>query len=152
MRSLKLYVALFSVFVLQSMAPTVGSVPKAIEAPSSLEKCLNISTNQTRDCMKIYLKRKTLDGCYTLAEGIYSNQSKERAKDYCFYEISAFPNLKSCVDNAKKFFLAENKDQALFECVRQSAALISVKSCLKVSKMMTYQEKRNHLINQCNNL
>lgn len=148
MRSLKLYVALFSL-VFQSMAFAASNA-----RPGSLpiEKCLNVSTNLTNDCMKLHLKPKTIDSCYKMSETIYSNQSKENVKNYCFYSISEFPTLNTCVDAAKKFYIGENKDQALFECVRQFASTISVDKCLNVSKMMTYKDKANYLAAHCHSL
>ncbi len=148
MRSLKLYVALFS-FAFQSIAFAGGL---ARPGSSAVEKCLNVSTNLTNDCMKIHLKPKTINSCYKMSETIFSNQSKENVKNYCFYNISEFPTLNSCVDSAKKFYIAENKDQALFECVRQFVSTISVKNCVNVSKMMTYKEKANYLAAQCHNM
>lgn len=87
-----------------------------------------------------------------MSETIYSNQSKENVKNYCFYNISEFPTLNTCVAAAKKFYVAENKDQALFECVRQFSSTISVKSCIGVAKNMTYVDKRAYLETSCRNL
>lgn len=147
MRSLKLYVALFSL-VFQASAFAAGSA----RPTSAVEKCLNVSTNLTNDCMNRHLKPKTIDSCYKMSETIYSNQSKENVKNYCFYSISEFPTLNTCVTAAKKFYIGENKDQALFECVRQFASTISVDKCMSVSKMMTYKEKGNYLAGHCSNL
>jgi hypothetical protein len=148
MRSLKLYVTLFSL-VFQSIA-FAGAATRSGSSP--VEKCLNVSTNLTTDCMNQHLKPKTINNCYKMSETIFSNQSKENVKNYCFYNISEFPTLKTCVDSAKKFYIAENKDQALFECVRQFASSISVKNCMDLSKMMTYKEKSNYLAGHCSNL
>lgn len=148
MRSLKLYVTLFSL-VFQSLTFAAG---QARSGSSAIEKCLNVSTNLTNDCMSVHLKPKTIDSCYKISETIYSNQSKENVKNYCFYHISEFPTLNTCVAAAKKFYVAENKDQALFECVRQFSSTISVKSCIAVAKQMTYVEKRNYLETSCRNL
>ena len=147
MRSLKLYVALFSL-VFQASAFAANSARPV----SAVEKCLNVSTNLTNDCMKLHLKPKTIDSCYKMSETIFSNQSKENVKNYCFYNISEFPTLNTCVAAAKKFYIGENKDQALFECVRQFASTISVDKCLNVSKMMTYKDKANYLAAHCSSL
>ncbi len=148
MRSIKLYVLLFSL-VIQSTTQALAAAKSNV---STAEKCLNVSTNLTVDCMNRHLQPKTLTSCYKLSETIYSNQSKENVKNYCFYSISEFPTLIACVDSAKKFYLGENKDQALFECVRQFASSITVNQCMKVSKMMTFKEKSNYLARHCANL
>lgn len=119
---------------------------------NALDKCLNVPSNLTRDCVNRAMPYKTIDKCYTLADSIYSSHSKENVKNHCFYGISQFPTLKSCVDSAKKFTEAENKDQALFECVRQFSSAISENSCLDVAKVMTYAEKRSYLESHCRNL
>lgn len=147
MRSIKLYVALFSL-VFQATAIAASNT----RPTTAVEKCLNVSTNQTNDCMNLHLKPKTIDSCYKMSETIYSNQSKENVKNYCFYNISEFPTLNTCVAAAKKFYVAENKDQALFECVRQFSSTISLKACIGVSKQMTYKEKQAYLENGCRNL
>jgi hypothetical protein len=147
MRSLKLYFALFLVVFLQALGSNA-----ARPGITAVEKCLNVSTNQTTGCMRLHLKPKTIDSCYKMSETIFSTQSKENVKNYCFYEISEFPTLKSCVDSAKIFYMAEDKDHALFECVRQFANKISVKSCLGVSKMMTLPVRASYLEGQCYNL
>ena len=148
MRSIKLYVILFSL--------VIQSTTQALAAPrpgvSEAEKCLNVSTNLTVDCMRRHLQPKTLTSCYKLSETIFSNQSKENVKNYCFYNISEFPTLNACVNSAKKFYLGENKDQALFECVRQFTSTITENQCLMVSKMMTYKDKSNYLARHCGNL
>lgn len=117
-----------------------------------IEKCLNVATNLPNDCINRSLKNKTLSNCYALSETIFSYHSKERVKNYCFYNISEFPSLQTCTAAAKKFFIAENKDQALFECVRQFTSQIDERSCLEIARMMTYREKRSYLENHCHNL
>ena len=146
MRSLKLYVALFSLVFLEAATGAARSGTTAVE------KCLNVSTNQTSDCMRLHLKPKTIDSCYKMSETIFSTQSKENVKNYCFYEINEFPTLKTCVDSARKFYMAEDKDHALFECVRQFSNKISVKNCLSVSKMMTLPVRASYLEGHCTNL
>jgi hypothetical protein len=98
------------------------------------------------------MPHKTIDKCYQLTDTIYSSHSKENAKNHCFYNISEFPTLNTCVASAKKFFVGENKDQALFECVRQFSSTITEKSCLSVAKIMIYAEKRTYLEGHCKNL
>lgn len=116
---------------------------------SSVEKCLSVSTNLTRDCINKNLKNKTLNACYTLSDTIFSYHSKENVRNYCFYNISEFPSLNACTTAAKKFFIAENKDQALFECFRQFASQIDKRTCVAIAKMMSYREKRQYLETHC---
>lgn len=149
MRLLKLYVALFSI-LFQSWAWAAEGSTRTATSP--IEKCLNVATHLTSDCVNRHLKPKTIDSCYKMTDTIYSNQSKENVKNYCFYNISEFPTLKTCIDSAKRFFIAENKDQALFECVRQFSSTISSKDCMTVSKIMTYKEKASYLASHCQSL
>ncbi len=119
---------------------------------SPIEKCLNVSTNRANDCVNKNLKVKTISRCYEMSETIFSANSKENVKNYCFYSVSEFPSLKTCTDAAKKFYMAENKDQALFECFRQFASHMDIKTCVNISKMMSYRERRMYLEKHCYNM
>lgn len=118
----------------------------------NLENCLNGSTTPVNTCMNKALTKKTITQCYTLAEKIKSLSAKEKIVDYCFYEISEFSNLNTCLYATSKFYIGENKDAALFECYRQFAPTINKKVCQKISQLMTYPEKRSYMQNQCENL
>lgn len=126
----------------QSFATTLNKV----------EKCLKLSTESTSSCVNQNLTHKTLNQCYALVDTVRSTNAKEKLKNYCFYQISEFPTLKSCVQASIKFFEAENKDQALFECYRQFAATTNKSSCLQIAKSMTYSDKRTYLENHCSEL
>lgn len=117
-----------------------------------IEKCLNISTNVASECIRRHLNPRTIQACYAMSETIYSSLSKEKVREYCFYNINEFSSLKSCLAATKKFYMDENKDQALFECYRQFAPEINERQCLKISKMMSYRERRSYLENHCHNL
>lgn len=124
-------------------APAMGS------KLSSYEMCLKQSDQSTSDCLKKYVKNINLESCYSSLQSVRSQNAQEKIKNFCFYQISDFPNLKNCVTKATKFYEAENKDHALFECYLQFSQSISKSSCRQIADHMIYPDKKNHMNNIC---
>lgn len=116
------------------------------------EKCLNNTDSSVQGCVSEQFKNLSIKQCYQVSEKLKIGFQKERVQDYCFYEISDFPNLKSCTESAKKFITADNRDAALFNCVQQFQPTISVAQCKEVAKSMTFHEKKTYLQKNCESL
>ncbi|MCM2353422.1 MAG: hypothetical protein NDI63_07350 [Pseudobdellovibrio sp.] len=122
-------------------------------APSStLEKCLDEQPNEIRECLGKTSKHITLSSCFEQVNTVKSNYLKENVREYCFYHISEFPNLKSCVAKARQFTDAENHDAALFNCYSQFESTINKATCETMSKMFRFPEKGRYLKSNCSNL
>lgn len=119
---------------------------------SSFELCLKQTNKPTSQCLKQHLKQVTLDNCYNSVTSIRSQNAKEKVKNYCFYQISEFSNLKSCVTKAAAFYEAESRDQGLFECYRQFSQTISKSNCTQIANHMIFSDKKNHMKNICDML
>lgn len=119
---------------------------------SSLEKCLDSQPNEIRECLGKSSKYLTLSSCFDQSKEIKSNYLKEGVHEYCFYQISEFPNLNSCVTKARQFTDAENHDAALFNCYLQFETTMKKKTCETMSKMFRFPEKGRYLKSNCGNL
>ncbi|MES2802909.1 MAG: hypothetical protein V4654_10480 [Bdellovibrionota bacterium] len=119
---------------------------------TSLEKCLDDQPNETQACLGKNSKHITLGSCYDQANLIKSNYLKENVRSYCFYHISEFPNLRTCVSKARLFTDAENHDAALFNCYSQFESGINKSSCETMAKLFRFPEKGRHLKSNCENL
>lgn len=124
----------------------------ASASTSNLEKCLDSQPNEIRECLGKSAKYITLSSCFDQAANIKSNYLKENVHEYCFYHISEFPNLNSCVSKARLFTDAENHDAALFNCYLQFETSMKKKSCESISKMFRFPEKGRYLKSNCANL
>ena len=119
---------------------------------SPLEKCLSNTHVSTTDCAQQNIKLLTLSSCFAEAEKIKSDLSKENLTQFCFYNVSEFPTLKSCLSRSKNFKTAINHDESLFECIRQFQNEISQIQCLSIAEKMRYPEKLEHLKRNCDQL
>lgn len=119
---------------------------------TNLEKCLDDQPNEIRSCLGKSSKHITLSSCFDQAALVKSNYLRENVHEYCFYHISEFPNLNSCVDKARQFTDAENHDAALFNCYLQFEIKMTKNSCEKIAKMFRFSEKGRYLKSNCSNL
>ena len=119
---------------------------------NTIEKCLANSTENTAICAEKFIKPLTLTQCFSSAEKIKSDLSKENLKQFCFYQVSEFPNLNSCLISADTMTVMINHDDAVFECIRQFQNSLSATQCLELSKKMRYPEKNDYLRRKCNEL
>lgn len=121
---------------------------------NTLEKCLSSSAGAetTEKCAQKYIKNLTLNQCFSEAEKIKSELSKENLKQFCFYQVSEFPTLASCLNTSKKMAVMLNHDEAVFECVRQFQNQLTDVQCLKISDLLKYPEKKDHLKRKCEEL
>lgn len=114
-----------------------------------LEKCMSDLSQTTKQCSEKFIKNLTLSTCFTEADALRSNLSKENLKQFCFYEVSEFPTLKSCLSASQKMNIAINHDEAIFECVRQFQDQIDLQLCYKIARKLLYPEKIQHLKRKC---
>lgn len=119
---------------------------------SSLEKCLDEQPNEIRECLGKTSKHITLSSCFEQVGSVKSNFLKENVREYCFYHISEFPNLNSCVGKARQFTDAENHDAALFNCFSQFETSMKKATCEKMAKLFRFPEKGRYLKSHCSNL
>ncbi len=121
---------------------------------NTLEKCLSSGSGaeSTEMCAQKYIKNLTLNQCFSEAEKIKSELSKENLKQFCFYQVSEFPTLASCLSTSKKMAVMLNHDEAIFECVRQFQNQLNDQQCLKISDLLKYPEKKSHLKRKCEDL
>lgn len=142
--------------VLQVMTSLALAAPATSKKHTSglkkFEGCLNNTDSSVQSCVGDQFKSLTIKQCYSISEKIKISYQKERVQDYCFYEISDFPNLKACTDSAKKFITAENRDAALFTCVQQFQPTITMAQCKSIANSMTFHEKKSYLQKNCDSL
>ena len=138
----------YALFLTAFMLLTTGFTSNT----SALEKCLDEQPNEVRACLGKTSKHITLSSCFDQVNKIKSNYFKENVREYCFYHISEFPNLKSCVSKARQFTDAENHDAALFNCYSQFEPTIKKATCETMSKMFRFPEKGRYLKSNCSNL
>ena len=117
-----------------------------------LEKCLSLQKENTKNCAEKNISILTLSNCFSEADKIKSDLSRENLKQFCFYEVSEFPSLKTCMSSAEKMQVAIHHDDAVFECVRQFQDTLDVNLCQRISKKMKYPEKAEHLSRKCSQL
>jgi len=116
---------------------------------STLEKCLSTQKENTKSCAEKNIKNLTLSHCYSEAEKIKSDLSRENLKQFCFYEVSEFPSLKTCLSSAVQMSVAIHHDDAIFECISQFQDQMDLNLCRHISKKMKYPEKAEHLVRKC---
>lgn len=78
-----------------------------------------------------------------------SIELNEKLNSICFYDISHFKKISSCLAKVDIFKIASNHDEAVFECYRQFQNQLSQKQCLKISSFMKYPAKKEYLDNHC---
>ena len=122
------------------------------QGTTSLEKCLDDQPNEIQECLSKSSKHITLGSCYDQANAIKSNYMKEKLRSYCFYHISEFPNLNTCVGKARLFTDASNHDAAIFNCYSQFERNMKKSTCEKMSKLFRFPEKGRYLKSNCQNL
>lgn len=131
---------------------TVMFLTTGFTSTTSLEKCLDDQPNEIQACLGKSTKHMTLGSCFDQANAIKSNYIKENVRSYCFYHISEFPNLNSCVGKARLFTDAENHDAALFNCYSQFEVNMKKANCEKISKLFRFPEKGRYLKSNCETL
>lgn len=119
---------------------------------SALEKCLDDQPNEVQVCLSKTTKHISLGSCYDQANHIKSNYMKENVRSYCFYHISEFPNLNSCINKARLFTDAVNHDAAIFNCYSQFERGIKKATCEKIAKLFRFPEKGRYLKSNCASL
>lgn len=119
---------------------------------SIVEKCLDDQPNEVQACLSKNSKHLTIASCYEQAHLIKSNYAKENVRSYCFYHISEFPNLNTCIGKARLFSDASNHDAAIFNCYSQFERNIKKSTCEKISKLFRFPEKGRYLKSNCQNL
>lgn len=145
----KMKSSIYALFLTALMLLTTGF---ASANTSALEKCLDDQPNEIRECLGKTSKHITLSSCFDQAATVKSNYIKENLREYCFYHISEFPNLKSCVAKARQFNDAENHDAALFNCYSQFEPSMKKNTCETIAKMFRFPEKGRYLKSNCSNL
>jgi hypothetical protein len=130
---------------------TAGNVNAAPKKRLALDKCLNDTSIEIKTCIKSEISKITIDSCYGVINKVYSNTAKERLKEYCFFNISNFSNLNSCLSAAGQFYSAEFHDEGIFECYIQFADRVDNRTCFELSKKMKFSNKKNYLANHCEN-
>ncbi len=119
---------------------------------SPIEKCLASASETTKTCAEKYIKNLNMNNCFKECEKLKSDLSKENLKQFCFFEVSEFSEVNTCLSAANKFTVAINHDEAVFECVRQFQSELNPTKCLLISKKMRYPEKAQHLSQHCQEL
>lgn len=139
---------------------TLGAVQTNLKSvlareKSKLEVCLN-NEKEVQSCIISSISRDskplTVESCFAEGIKLKSDFLKEETLQYCFYQLSEFTNLNSCVNKAQNFKTAINHDEALFECVRQHQTSIAPESCRQIAKQMRYPEKSKYLLRQCDSI
>jgi len=134
-------------FLLLQILLLLSAAPK-----SKIEKCLIDHPNQTQACMHKNVTHLTLNSCYSSLQEIKSKHIQETIKDFCFYQVSEFPNLESCLIKSKLFFIAENHDAATLNCYLQFQENIKKPTCQKIANSLRLPDKQTFLKNHCENL
>ncbi|OFZ31560.1 MAG: hypothetical protein A2622_02970 [Bdellovibrionales bacterium RIFCSPHIGHO2_01_FULL_40_29] len=80
-----------------------------------------------------------------------SQKINEQIKSVCFYEVSRFRTIKSCLEKSQLFETAINKDEAVFDCFAQFQNVLNQRQCLNVSQYLIYPAKKEHLKTHCLN-
>ncbi len=119
---------------------------------NTLEKCLSSTSENVKTCADKNIKNLTLNNCFAEAEKIKSDLSKENLKQFCFYQVSEFPTVSTCLNASEKMALAINHDEAVFECVRQFQERLTENQCRKISEKLKYADKAKHLNRLCDQL
>lgn len=143
---LALFVLIQAPYAKALKAVTTQSIPVKVEI------CLNSTQSTVKTCLTQPQRPKTHESCYKIAKQLASSRAKEKVNEFCFYEISEFRTLPSCVSSATRFLVGENRDAALFDCVRQFSDNLTTKQCNSVAYRMLFVEKRNYLLNHCQTL
>lgn len=93
------------------------------------------------------------DTCFSAIKKIQTHDKSielgEKLNSICFYDVSRFKNVKSCLNKTSVFQIANNHDEAVFDCYRQFQATLNQKECLKVSSELKYPAKKEYLQNHC---
>jgi len=124
----------------------------AIASASQLEKCLMNNPNQMQACADKNIKNLTLNSCYSEVAQIKSEHIKEKFKEFCFYQVSEFPTLKSCLEKASLFLISDDGDSAKLSCVTQFQDGLKKHECLNIVKSLKLNEKKWYLKNHCDSL
>lgn len=108
-----------------------------------------------QDCFQKNKSTLNMTTCFGTVEKLKlakaSLELSEQLKSLCFYDVSQFSNVNSCLEKSQVFSSAINKDDGVFECYRQFQNSLSTNTCLKMSKLIKYPLKQEHLIAQCYN-
>ncbi len=108
-----------------------------------------------QDCFQKNKSTLNMTTCFGTVEKLKISKASlelsEQMKSLCFYDVSQFSNVNSCLEKSQVFNSAINKDEGVFECYRQFQNNLSTNTCLKISKLITYPLKQEHLIAQCYN-
>lgn len=116
---------------------------------NALEKCLTLYPQNAQLCTQKYVKNISIEKCFLATKTIHSDFLNESLKQFCFYDVSDFPNLNSCLQKAALFRVAQNHDEAITSCLLQFQENLSSKKCLAISSRLKYPEKKEHLRKQC---
>lgn len=129
---------------------------------SPLELCLDSALRKGHRLNRIdatymcFIKNKNLinsEMCFSSVQNLKPGQTSielnEKLKSLCFYEVSLFKNIKSCLQKAPVFTLAINHDEAILECYNQFQENLNQKQCLKISKLLKYPSKKDYLAAHC---
>ena len=94
------------------------------------------------------------DICFASAKKVqlreHSIELSENLNAICFYDVSQFKDINSCLKKAELFQISNTHDEAVFECYRQFQASLTLKQCLQVSDALKYPAKKEYLRNHCN--
>ena len=108
-----------------------------------------------QDCFQKNKSTLNMTTCFGTVEKLKLSKASlelsEQTKALCFYDVSQFSNVNSCLEKSQLFGSAINKDEGVFECYRQFQNSLSTAKCLKMSKLIKYPLKQEHLITQCYN-
>lgn len=139
---------------------TLGAVQTSLKSvlareKTKLETCLH-NQKEVQSCIYSSIatasRPLTVESCFAEGIKLKSDFLKEETLQYCFYQLSEFATLNSCVNKAQNFKTAINHDEALFECVRQHQTSIAPESCKQIARQMRYPEKSKYLLRQCDSI
>lgn len=119
---------------------------------NALEKCLSLKPKEIQLCLNQTASANNIESCFNQAKKIKSQYLKENLHAFCFYQISEFTSLNSCLNKALQFIDVQNHDAAIFNCYSQFEQNIGPKKCLQISQLIRAPEKARYLKNQCENL
>ena len=106
-----------------------------------------------QNCFVKNRSQLTISSCYKAVDklklGNISLELSDKIKTLCFYEVSQFKSLSSCMNSTQLFHSAAEKDEAIFECYRQFQNQLTPDQCLYMTKQIKYPLKREHLVSQC---
>lgn len=80
-----------------------------------------------------------------------SIELSEKLNAICFYDVSRFKTVESCIAKTSVFQIAANHDEGVFECYRQFQSKVSRNQCLQISKALKYPAKKQYLETHCLN-